>query len=157
MSLRILSRSLLRTASALRPAPRFLAPRIRVPSYTPRRLNSSSTTAPATTPAPETDEREPPPSYQLHFTCRPCQERSSHTVSKQAYHHGSVLVQCPGCSNRHVITDHLKIFGETAKTLEQILEEKGEVLKKGRLLPGGTVELLPPDETEGGDASEGAK
>ncbi|KAF8246890.1 hypothetical protein K440DRAFT_506947, partial [Wilcoxina mikolae CBS 423.85] len=51
---------------------------------------------------------EPPqPSYHLTFTCRPCQTRSTHTVSKQAYHGGTVLIQCPGCKNRHVITDHL--------------------------------------------------
>ncbi|PWW73342.1 hypothetical protein C7212DRAFT_26481, partial [Tuber magnatum] len=49
------------------------------------------------------------PSYDLTFTCRPCTRRSTHRISKQAYHAGSVLITCPGCSNRHVITDHLKV------------------------------------------------
>ncbi|KAF8536205.1 DNL zinc finger-domain-containing protein, partial [Trichophaea hybrida] len=83
------------------------------------------------------------PSYHLTFTCRPCQARSTHTVSKQAYHGGTILIQCPGCKNRHVITDHLKIFGDTRRTLEDILKESGEVLKRARLLENGDMELLP--------------
>lgn len=49
------------------------------------------------------------PSYHLSFTCKKCDTRSGHVVSKQAYHHGAVLVQCPGCKNRHLIADHLKV------------------------------------------------
>ena len=54
---------------------------------------------------------EPPkrPSYQLTFTCKPCQKRSSHEISKQGYHYGTVLITCPNCKNRHVISDHLKV------------------------------------------------
>ena len=49
------------------------------------------------------------PTYELTFTCKPCSVRSTHEVSKQGYHHGSVLISCPGCKNRHVISDHLKV------------------------------------------------
>lgn len=49
------------------------------------------------------------PSYQLTFTCKPCQKRSSHEISKQGYHYGTVLITCPNCKNRHVISDHLKV------------------------------------------------
>ena len=52
---------------------------------------------------------EKPPAYELTFTCKPCKHRSTHTVSKQGYHKGTVLITCPGCSNRHVISDHLKV------------------------------------------------
>ncbi|KAA8902071.1 DNL zinc finger domain-containing protein [Sphaerosporella brunnea] len=93
---------------------------------------------------------EKPPSYQLTFTCRPCQTRSSHDVTKQAYHSGTVLIQCPGCKNRHLIADHLKIFGDTWRSLEDILKESGtgEVLKRARMLDNGDIEMLPSEEGE---------
>jgi hypothetical protein len=49
------------------------------------------------------------PSYAMVFTCRKCGERSAHRVSKQGYHHGTVLITCPGCKNRHLMSDHLKV------------------------------------------------
>ena len=48
--------------------------------------------------------------YELVFTCKPCQHRSSHRISRQGYHQGSVLITCPECKNRHVISDHLKVI-----------------------------------------------
>jgi protein import protein ZIM17 len=30
-------------------------------------------------------------------------------MSKQGYHHGTILITCPGCKNRHLIADHLKV------------------------------------------------
>ena len=49
------------------------------------------------------------PAYQLWITCKKCLERSSHTISKQAYHFGSCVVQCPKCKNQHLISDNLKV------------------------------------------------
>ncbi|KAI5846976.1 DNL zinc finger domain-containing protein [Tricharina praecox] len=165
MSLRlVLPRALRRTllASAGRPLIAPIPPAPRILASLPRWNSTASTAATTPTPSPsptstetstetETETETPkeaPPSYQLTFTCRPCRTRSTHAVSKQAYHRGSVLVQCPGCKNRHVITDHLKIFGEQQRTLEDILKEagNGEVLKRARMLDNGDIELLPPDE-----------
>ncbi|KAK4216973.1 DNL zinc finger-domain-containing protein [Rhypophila decipiens] len=81
------------------------------------------------------------PSYELRFTCKPCGHRSSHTISKQGYHHGSVLISCPSCRNRHIISDHLKIFGDKAVTIEDILREKGQLVKKGTLGEDEDVEF----------------
>ncbi|KAK1757930.1 DNL zinc finger-domain-containing protein [Echria macrotheca] len=75
----------------------------------------------------------PPPQYELTFTCRPCNHRSRHRVSKHGYHHGSVLVTCPSCKNRHVISDHLRIFGDAKVTIEDILRERGQSIRKGTL------------------------
>ena len=81
------------------------------------------------------------PYYELTFTCKPCGERSRHRVSKQGYHYGSVLIACPKCRNRHVISDHLRIFGDTARTVEDILRERGELVKKGTLGEDGDIEF----------------
>ncbi|AGO11609.1 AaceriADL173Cp [[Ashbya] aceris (nom. inval.)] len=66
------------------------------------------------------------PMMMIAFTCKKCDTRSSHTMSKQAYTKGTVLIQCPGCKNRHLIADHLKIFRDDSVTIEAILAAKGE-------------------------------
>jgi mitochondrial protein import protein ZIM17 len=80
------------------------------------------------------------PSYQLTFTCKPCGHRSSHRITKQGYHHGTVLIQCPGCKDRHVIADHLRVFLDQKSTLEDILAKKTtegtpltDLVKRGQL------------------------
>ncbi|KAL4810860.1 DNL zinc finger-domain-containing protein [Aspergillus unguis] len=77
--------------------------------------------------------REQEPAYQLTFTCKPCGGRSSHRVSKHGYHRGTVLIQCPGCTNRHVISDHLNIFFDQKKTLDDLLQERGQTITRGEL------------------------
>lgn len=66
------------------------------------------------------------PQLMIAFTCNKCDTRSSHTFSKQAYSKGTVLIQCPGCKNRHLIADNLKIFRDNKVNLEDILKAKGE-------------------------------
>ncbi|KAL7270576.1 hypothetical protein RUND412_006710 [Rhizina undulata] len=100
-------------------------------------------------------ERPPRPAYDITFTCRRCSTRSTHNISKQAYHFGTLLISCPGCLNRHVITDHLCIFNEKAKTLEDMLAERGEILKKAVLTPDGVTELLPEALEERGSQITG--
>jgi len=130
---------------ASRPAP------IRSYSTAPSPPSRPPAAAPAAAPTAEEakeEAKEQQPSYQLTVTCRPCQSRSTHTISKQGYHHGTVVIQCPGCKSRHLIADHLKIFGDTRRTLEDILKDNAEELKYGRLLPNGNIELMPRKEKE---------
>lgn len=77
------------------------------------------------------------PSYAMVFTCKKCENRSAHRISKQGYHHGTVIVTCPGCKNKHLMSDHLKIFSDDNITLEDILAKKGERLKKQRVTVTG--------------------
>ncbi|KAF6842637.1 DNL zinc finger [Colletotrichum musicola] len=89
--------------------------------------------------------RETEPHYLLDFTCVPCDTRSRHKVSKQGYHHGSVLITCPSCRNRHVISDHLGIFGDRKITVEDLMREKGRLVKKGALGEDGDIEFYPEE------------
>lgn len=66
------------------------------------------------------------PMLMLAFTCKKCDTRSSHVMSKQAYSHGTILVKCPGCQSRHLIADHLKIFSDHRIKLEDIMKAQGE-------------------------------
>ncbi|KAI9469993.1 MAG: DNL zinc finger-domain-containing protein [Benjaminiella poitrasii] len=64
------------------------------------------------------------------FTCTVCNERSHHTMSKHAYTKGVVLIQCPGCKNRHLIADNLGWFKDSRTTVEDLVKEKGEAIRK---------------------------
>ncbi|CAK3909558.1 related to mitochondrial import Zim17 [Lecanosticta acicola] len=88
------------------------------------------------------------PAYQLWFTCKKCLERSGHTISKQAYHFGTCLIECPKCKGRHLISDNLKIFGDGKVTLEEIARQHGEKLRKGRLGAEGDVEFYDEEAEE---------
>ncbi|KAF2402386.1 zf-DNL-domain-containing protein, partial [Trichodelitschia bisporula] len=81
------------------------------------------------------------PAYEMAFTCKKCDTRSTHRISKQGYHHGTVLVTCPGCKNRHLMADHLKIFSDERVTLEDILKNKGQLVKRGSLSAEGDLEF----------------
>ncbi|TNY18227.1 DNL zinc finger-domain-containing protein [Rhodotorula diobovata] len=119
-----------------------------------------------------------------------CGHRSSHEFSKRSYDKGVVIVQCPGCNNRHLIADHLHWFSQTPspshptgqpigaerpRTVEDLLAEKGESVRRGSIADGGefageregevrwrvservegdggrTVEVGPVEEGEGGE------
>lgn len=99
-----------RTSLVTRPSP--ILSRTRLPYAA--RFESSATTPPpqnnTSTQAPESRlDREQVPSYELTFTCNVCKTRSSHRLSKQGYHKGTILISCPDCKNRHLISDHLKV------------------------------------------------
>lgn len=100
---------------------------------------------PSTSASPSSSKSKPrkrlEPHYELTFTCVPCAQRSTHTISKQGYHKGSVLITCPSCRNRHVISDHLKIFGDRNITVEDLMREKGQLVKRGTLGESGDVEF----------------
>lgn len=53
------------------------------------------------------------------------------------------------------MSDHLKIFSDKRITLEEIMREKGELLRRGRVGMGGEdVEFYPPEEEGAGVGKE---
>ena len=143
---------------ACRPCPRLAPTSIRWSSATASPTPTSPTLPHR--PAPHRDPNEP--IYQLTFTCKVCKDRSSHTISKQGYHRGTVLINCPGCKNRHLISDHLKvsllsdfppvmptkspqIFADKSTTIEDIMRDQGEEVQRGSITPDGDVEFWAQD------------
>ncbi|KAJ5302006.1 hypothetical protein PENANT_c050G00198 [Penicillium antarcticum] len=137
-SSRFLSTQITRPRFAIRSLPRSQ----RIVTHTQFRANSSAA-RPLTAAAPsqtETDaereaqnaeRRKNEEAYRITFTCKPCGHRSEHRMSKQGYHRGTVLIQCPGCQSRHVMSDHLGVFFDKKTTLEDLLKEKGQALTHG--------------------------
>jgi hypothetical protein len=84
------------------------------------------------TPLYKEQDPEKPHTHQMliGFTCKVCEERSHHTMSKHSYTKGVVLIQCPGCKNRHLIADNLGWFKDSKTTVEDLVKEKGEAIRK---------------------------
>ncbi|KAF9733023.1 hypothetical protein PMIN06_006864 [Paraphaeosphaeria minitans] len=135
------------TSTFLRPG--AILARSHLPRTAVRFESTPSGNSPGTTTAaPESRlDRDQVPAYELTFTCKSCTTRSSHRVSKQGYHHGTVLISCPGCKNRHLVADHMKIFSDKSVTLEDIMRERGNFVKRGTLSPGGDVEFWDDGST----------
>ncbi|KAL8287555.1 hypothetical protein RQP46_003413 [Phenoliferia psychrophenolica] len=140
-------------------------------SSLPPVLSTTPESSPSPSTAPElaeTEEVSAPPKrhaigqikrrLQITFTCTapvetspdsdetvPCSHRSTHEFSKRSYDHGIVLIECPGCKNRHLIADNLSWFSSTpspgfpeglpiggkqpSRTVEDLVKEKGEEVK----------------------------
>ncbi len=52
-----------------------------------------------------------------------------------------MLITCPECKNRHVISDHLKIFSDLSFTIEDLMRDKGMLVKRGSIDGNGDVEF----------------
>ncbi|KAJ3890872.1 DNL zinc finger-domain-containing protein [Lentinula edodes] len=109
---------------------------------------SSSTTQTVTSQAlPE----KMTPRMSITFTCTvpDCGTRSTHEFAKSSYERGIVLVECPGCNNRHLIADHLGWFKESTeegklRTVEDLVRARGEKVRRGHVdMSGGVVEYTP--------------
>ena len=75
------------------------------------------------------------------YTCKVCNTRSSKLFSKLAYQKGIVIVNCPGCDNKHLIADNLGWFSHVEhRNIEELMESKGESVKRGTSADG-TLEV----------------
>jgi protein import protein ZIM17 len=76
------------------------------------------------------------------FTCTVCNTRSAKQFSEAAYQKGVVLVQCPGCKNRHLIADRLGIFQDGHFDVDTIAAITGQSVTK---IGPGDMELQLQD------------
>ncbi|CAG7997528.1 unnamed protein product [Penicillium salamii] len=121
-------------SSALPHSRIFTQTQLRYNSSAPRPLTEapkSQTEKEAEWEAANQERRKNEEAYRITFTCKPCGHRSAHRMSKQGYHRGTVLIQCPSCQSRHVMSDHLGVFFDKKTTLEDLLKEKGQALTHG--------------------------
>lgn len=65
----------------------------------------------------------------LRFTCKKCDATLDKTISKRSYEEGVVVVRCT-CNAQHLIADHLGWFGKKGETVESILAERGESVRR---------------------------
>eukprot|EP00980_Cylindrotheca_fusiformis_P007948 scaffold1697_cov120-Cylindrotheca_fusiformis.AAC.30 len=65
------------------------------------------------------------------YTCTVCNTRAAKQFTEQAYRHGVVIVQCPGCNNRHLIADNLGFFEDETDgwNIEKAMAKLGENVK----------------------------
>ena len=103
------SNRILQTRDHSTTTPSKAAPQITNSNQNAEDTSSSEVRPTLVHPKVESPPTIPQPGYFLYFTCKPCGSGSNHRISKQGYHSGTVLVTCPGCNNRHIISDHLKV------------------------------------------------
>lgn len=108
-----------------------------IPAFQLQQRRCESTARPLTDrpdQLPKVEPREEVPSYEMTFTCKACSTRSSHRMSKQGYHHGTILITCPGCKNRHLIADHLKVCDSSFESRMRQLLTHLDLLRQGHHL-----------------------
>lgn len=109
---------------------------------------------------------EPPPAEGqadgrlfIGFTCKVCNTRSYHTMSRLAYTKGVVIIACPGCKAKHLMADHLGWFDSQTKvgTIEEILEKAGRGSEIERGSVGVPMFRMKPQEAVLGDGGDGQR
>jgi hypothetical protein len=89
-------------------------------------------------------------------------------MSKHAYNHGVVIMQCDHCKSRHLIADHLGWFRNGGVTVEDLVKERGETVQKlardYQLVKDGEISgseeensFRTDDAVDSSAAAEGAK
>eukprot|EP01061_Rhynchopus_euleeides_P020071 TRINITY_DN32812_c0_g1_i2.p1 TRINITY_DN32812_c0_g1~~TRINITY_DN32812_c0_g1_i2.p1 ORF type:complete len:211 (+),score=64.41 TRINITY_DN32812_c0_g1_i2:71-634(+) len=68
----------------------------------------------------------------LLFECRVCKTQAVKQFSRHSYEKGVVLIQCPGCKNKHVIADNLGWFYDMGENnnIEKQMSAEGQELKR---------------------------
>lgn len=85
--------------------------------------------------------RVAPRRFRLLFTCKVCEHRNLNMISRIAYQQGIVIVTCPGCTSRHLISDKTGLLDYGLWDVE-MLAQHGESVT--RLSPDGFRRITGP-------------
>eukprot|EP01062_Namystynia_karyoxenos_P062330 TRINITY_DN55222_c0_g1_i1.p2 TRINITY_DN55222_c0_g1~~TRINITY_DN55222_c0_g1_i1.p2 ORF type:complete len:242 (+),score=69.13 TRINITY_DN55222_c0_g1_i1:84-728(+) len=73
---------------------------------------------------------------------RQCGTQAVKRFSRIAYEKGVVIIQCPGCSNKHVIADNLGWFLDGERNIEAQMAARGQPMERASCSPEQLSELL---------------
>lgn len=67
--------------------------------------------------------------FDLLYTCKKCNTRNTHKVSRLAYYEGVVIATCKGCDSQHLIADNLgwTNIWDGVNNIEQDKDSRGEI------------------------------
>ena len=86
-------------------------PRIHLRGVASTRAGSEDARAADRAAPAEVGTSQKPKELVMLFTCGQCNTRAAKAFSKDSYERGVVIVECPGCSSKHLIADHMGWFG----------------------------------------------
>ena len=73
--------------------------------------------------------RVAPRKFQILFTCKVCETRNSHMISRLAYQQGIVIATCPGCGSRHLLADKTGLLDVGIWDVEQLAQQGENVTR----------------------------
>ena len=89
--------------------------------------NNGNTEGQTTGPIPFA--RVAPRKFQILFTCKICETRNSHMISRLAYQQGIVIATCPGCGSRHLLADKTGLLDVGIWDVEQLAQQGENVTR----------------------------
>ena len=88
--------------------------------------------------------------FDMQFTCKLCETRNEHSISRLAYTKGTVIVTCPGCDATHLVADNLNWIEDDFGNLEKYMAEQGtpitRIAKDGVAAAAAAAVAPPPTE-----------
>jgi len=73
--------------------------------------------------------RVAPRKFKMMFTCKICDHRNTHMISRLAYQQGIVIATCPGCGSRHLISDQTGLLDFGKWDVEQLANSGESVVR----------------------------
>lgn len=98
--------------------------------------------------------RVAPARFKIMYTCKVCEHRNSHMISRLAYNQGIVIVTCSGCNSRHLMSDKTGLLDYGVWNVEMLAAAGESVTRLGvegyrRVLSGADAAEAP--EAAGND------